>query len=50
MTHSIDIQLNSIDCHYAECRDYLNVMLSVVRLNVVMLIVVAPAKQPSAYW
>jgi len=28
------------ECHYAECRDYLNVMLSVVRLNVIMLIVV----------
>jgi hypothetical protein len=32
-----DIQPNSIECHYGECRDYLNVMLSVVRLNVVML-------------
>jgi hypothetical protein len=62
MTLSIDIQHNSIECHnaeccYAECRDYLNVMLSVVmlivvrlnvvmlsvvRLNVVMLSVVAP--------
>ncbi len=30
------------ECRYAECRDYLNVMLSVVRLNVVMLSVVAP--------
>jgi hypothetical protein len=38
-TLSIDIQNNS-KCHYAECRDYLNVMLSVVRLNVVMLNVV----------
>ncbi len=28
MTLSIDIQLNSVECHYAECRDYLNVMLS----------------------
>ncbi len=28
-------------CHYAECRDHLNVMLSVVMLNVVMLSVVA---------
>jgi hypothetical protein len=27
---------------YAECRDYLNVILSVIRLNVVMLSVVAP--------
>ena len=47
MTLSIDIQHNSIECHYAECRDYLNVMqsgvrLSVVRLNVVKLSVVAP--------
>ena len=45
MTLSIDIQHNSIECHYAEClyadcRDYLNVMLSVVRLNVVMMSVV----------
>ncbi len=41
------------ECHYAECRDYLNVMLSVVMpsvvmpsvvmLNVVMLSVVAPS-------
>jgi hypothetical protein len=38
----IDIQHNSIECHYAECRDYLNVMPSVVRLNVIMLSVVAP--------
>ncbi len=38
MTLSInDTQNNSIECHYAECRDYLNVMLSVVMLNVVML-------------
>ncbi len=28
MTLSIDIQLNSMECHYAECRNYLNVMLS----------------------
>ncbi len=39
-TLSIDIQHNSIECHYAECRDYLNVMLNVVMLNVVMLNVV----------
>ncbi len=49
---SIDIHHNSIACHFDECRDYLNVMLSVimlnvgmlsvVRLNVVMLSVVAP--------
>jgi hypothetical protein len=44
MTLSIDIQHNSIECHYAECRDYLNVMLSVIRLNVVMLNVVAPIR------
>jgi hypothetical protein len=35
-TLSIDFQFNSIECH-AECRDYLNVMLSVVMLNVIML-------------
>jgi hypothetical protein len=44
MTLCIDIQHNSIECHNAECcaecRDYLNVMLSVVMLNVIMLIVV----------
>ena len=32
----------NIECHYAECCDYLNVMLSVVRQNVVMLSAVAP--------
>jgi len=46
-TLSIDIQHDSIECHYAECCDHLNVMLSVimlkvVRLDVVMLSVVAP--------
>ncbi len=45
MTLSIDIQHNSIECHYAECRyagchDNLNVMLSVIMLNVVMLSVI----------
>jgi len=55
-TLSIDIQHNSIECHYPECRDYLNVILSVVmlnvimlsvdRLNVVMLSVVAPFSVP----
>ena len=40
-TLSIDIQHNSIECHdaeccYDECRDYLNVMLSVIMLNVIM--------------
>ncbi len=34
------IQHNSIKCHYAECQNYLNVILSVVRLNVVILNVV----------
>jgi len=52
MTLSIVIQHNSIESHYAECRDYLNIMLdeimlnfiilSVIRLNVIMLSVVAP--------
>jgi hypothetical protein len=47
MTLSIDIHHNSIECHYseyhyAECFDYLNVTLSVIRLNVVMLSVKAP--------
>jgi hypothetical protein len=41
MTPSKDVQHNSIDCHYAECHDYLNVMPSVVMLNVVMLSIVA---------
>jgi hypothetical protein len=50
MTVSIDIQHNSIECHYAECRyaecryaecrDHLNVMHSVVMLNVFMLTVI----------
>ncbi len=49
MTLSIDIQHNSIECHYDECcyavcRNYLNVMLIVVRLNFVMLSVVTPIK------
>jgi hypothetical protein len=35
-----DIHHNSIACHFDECRDYLNVMLSVIMLNVVMLSVV----------
>ncbi len=39
-TLSIDIQHNSIEYHYAECKDNLNVMLSVIRLSVVRLIVV----------
>ncbi len=28
------------ECHYVECRNYLNVMLSVIMLNVIMLSVV----------
>jgi len=40
MTLTIAIQHNSIECHYAECRDYLNVMLSVIMLNVVVLSVI----------
>jgi hypothetical protein len=40
-TLSIDIQHDSMECHHAESRDYLNVML-----NVVMLSVVAPICQP----
>ena len=40
-TLRIDIQHNSIECHYAECQDYLNVVrLNVLRLNVVMLSVI----------
>jgi hypothetical protein len=46
-TLSIGIQHNCIECHYAECRDYLHVILSVVRLNVFMLSVVAPVYQAS---
>ncbi len=40
MELSIDIQHYSMECHYAECRDYLNVMLSVVMLNVILLNVI----------
>jgi hypothetical protein len=40
MTLIIDFQHNSIECHYSECRDYINVITSVVWLNVVMLNVV----------
>ncbi len=35
--------LSVVQCCYAKCRDFLNVMLSVVMLNVVKLSVVAPA-------
>jgi hypothetical protein len=37
-----DTQPTSIECSYAECRDYLNVMLIVIMLNIVILSVVAP--------
>ncbi len=30
-----DTQHNSIECHYADCRNYLNVILSVVMLSVI---------------
>jgi hypothetical protein len=36
-----DTRHKSIEYHYAECRDYLNVMLNVIRVNVVVLSVVA---------
>ncbi len=36
------IPVLSVMLSYAECRDYLNAILSVVMLNVVMQIVVAP--------
>ncbi len=50
---TLSIMILSIECRYAECRDYLNVMplsvstlsvvmLSVVTLNVVMLSVMVP--------
>ncbi len=35
-----DTQQTSIEFYYAECRDYLNAMVSVAMLNVIMLIVV----------
>ncbi len=35
-TLSIVIQHNSIECHYAECHDYLIDVLSVVRLSVIV--------------
>ncbi len=43
-TLRIDTQHNSIEYHYAECRDFfvLSVRLSVIRRNVVLLSVVAP--------
>ncbi len=40
MTLSIDIQHDSIEGNYAECHDYINVMLSVIMLIVIMLIVI----------
>jgi hypothetical protein len=36
----------SIECRYAECHDYLNVILSVIVLNAVMQSVVAPFSTP----
>jgi hypothetical protein len=42
MTLNINIQHNGIEYHYAECHDYINVMLTVVRMNVFILSVVAP--------
>jgi hypothetical protein len=50
-TQHTSIECRYAECCYAECRDYLNVMLRVVRpcvimLNVVMLSVVAPLNEP----
>jgi hypothetical protein len=36
MSHITDTLHNSIECHFAECRDFSIVMLSVIILNVVM--------------
>jgi hypothetical protein len=52
---TFSIMTLSFECQNAECRDYLNIMLSVVMLSVVMLSVVAlflftcsvPALSPS---
>jgi hypothetical protein len=41
-TMTLSIPVLSVAIRYAECLDYLNVMLSVVMLNVVKLSVVAP--------
>jgi len=41
---------NSIEYCSAECRDYLNVMLSDVMLNVIMLSVVSPSAIGGAIW
>jgi len=40
-------QRTGIECIDAECRDFLNVILSVIMLNVVVLSVVAPSKKHS---
>jgi hypothetical protein len=37
-----DTQQTSMEFYYAECHDYLNVMLSAIMLNGVMLDVVSP--------
>ncbi len=39
---TLSIQCHSAKCHYAECRNYLNVMQRVVKPSVIMLNVVAP--------
>jgi hypothetical protein len=40
--HSAKQKCHYADCLYAECRDFLTVMLNVIMLSVVMLNVVAP--------
>jgi hypothetical protein len=35
-----DTQNTSFECHYAECPDYLNAMLSLIMLNFIMLSVI----------
>jgi hypothetical protein len=41
---TISIMTLDIESCYAECPNYLNVMLTVIMLNVIFLIMVAPAK------
>jgi hypothetical protein len=41
-----DTQHTSIECCYAECPDYLNVLLSVIMLNAIMLSVMEPLIAP----
>ncbi len=36
MTLSIDTQHNNTEWHYAECRNFCNIILSVVMLNVML--------------